>query len=46
MNEKATMASVEDTIAYTVDCTDPAFAKNANCLVYSDQVSNKEVVST
>ena len=46
-NDRITMSSVKNTVDFTIDCTDPAFAKDANCLVYEDQESTRsEVVST
>ena len=38
-NGKIVFDKVEYTVESTVDCTDPAFAKNANCIVYTDQVT-------
>ena len=34
-NEKFVLNSIDDQVEFTIDCSDPAQASNANCLVYS-----------
>ena len=34
--DRLVLDNIDDQVEFTIDCTDPLMASNANCLVYSN----------
>ena len=34
--DRMVLDKIDNQVEFTIDCTDPLFANNANCLVYSN----------